>query len=195
MDVQMPEMDGLESTRAIRRDIANEQQPRIVAMTANAMEGDREACLAAGMDDYISKPIRLDQLELVLKHTTARAELQRQTPVVDREALARLIESLGGKDSPGVVNLLDTFFANGPKLIADMRAAVAASDATSLTRAAHTMKSTAATFGGGPLSEAARQLEASARAGSVPGSALDAIAALDELFGQTEAAIRRWLEG
>jgi CheY-like chemotaxis protein len=61
MDVQMPELDGLEATRKIRK-LANAAQPHIIAMTANAMEGDRQLCLSAGMDDYISKPIRVDEL-------------------------------------------------------------------------------------------------------------------------------------
>jgi CheY-like chemotaxis protein len=61
MDVQMPELDGLEATRKIRK-LTNAAQPHIIAMTANAMEGDRELCLSAGMDDYISKPIRVDEL-------------------------------------------------------------------------------------------------------------------------------------
>jgi CheY-like chemotaxis protein len=67
MDVQMPEMDGLEATRQIRKRLPAERQPRIIAMTANAMQGDREACLEAGMDDYISKPIRVDELVGVLE--------------------------------------------------------------------------------------------------------------------------------
>jgi PAS domain S-box-containing protein len=67
MDVQMPEMDGLETTRVIRREFPSERQPYIVAMTANAMQGDREACLAAGMDDYVSKPIDVKELHRVLE--------------------------------------------------------------------------------------------------------------------------------
>ena len=73
MDVQMPEMDGLEATRRITArwpDAA--QRPRIVAMTANAMQGDREECLAAGMDDYVIKPIRVDALVQALNKVAAR---------------------------------------------------------------------------------------------------------------------------
>ncbi len=62
MDVQMPEMDGLEATRHVRRELPDWRQPRVIAMTANAMQGDREMCLAAGMDDYVSKPIRIEEL-------------------------------------------------------------------------------------------------------------------------------------
>ena len=72
MDVQMPEMDGLEATRRIVQRWPD-KRPRIVAMTANAMQGDREECLAAGMDDYVTKPIRVDVLVDALLGATARA--------------------------------------------------------------------------------------------------------------------------
>ena len=74
MDVQMPEMDGLEATRRITRKLPAESRPRIVAMTANAMQGDREICLAAGMDDYLTKPIKVDQLAEALIRVPARKE-------------------------------------------------------------------------------------------------------------------------
>jgi CheY-like chemotaxis protein len=73
MDVQMPEMDGLEATRRIvARWPSPDQRPHIVAMTANAMQGDREECLAAGMDDYVTKPIRVDALVQALNQVPAR---------------------------------------------------------------------------------------------------------------------------
>ncbi|MFO1398068.1 MAG: GAF domain-containing protein [Burkholderiales bacterium] len=74
MDVQMPEMDGLEAARRINARFPNGQRPRIVAMTANAMQGDREMCIAAGMDDYITKPIRVERLTEALAHTPARED-------------------------------------------------------------------------------------------------------------------------
>ena len=74
MDVQMPEMDGLEASRRITKRWKPQARPRIVAMTANAMQGDREMCLAAGMDDYVTKPIRVDQLVKALEQVTPRKD-------------------------------------------------------------------------------------------------------------------------
>jgi CheY-like chemotaxis protein len=67
MDVQMPVLDGLDATRVIRRSLPADRQPRIVAMTAEAMAGDRDRCLAAGMDDYVAKPVRIAELQAALK--------------------------------------------------------------------------------------------------------------------------------
>ena len=74
MDVQMPEMDGLEAARRICARWGADERPRIVAMTANAMQGDREMCLAAGMDDYLTKPIRVDRLVAALGEVSARGD-------------------------------------------------------------------------------------------------------------------------
>ena len=82
MDVQMPEMDGLEASRRITAKWKVQERPRIVAMTANAMQGDREECLAAGMDDYVTKPIRVDELVRALSVSTGNP--QAVSPVRDR---------------------------------------------------------------------------------------------------------------
>ncbi len=75
MDVQMPEMDGLEATHMIRTNFPHHRQPHIIAMTANAMQGDREACIAAGMDDYVSKPIQVKELQSALERTPKKQSL------------------------------------------------------------------------------------------------------------------------
>jgi len=74
MDVQMPEMDGLEAARRICAQWQAARRPRIIAMTANAMQGDREQCLEAGMDDYITKPIRVEHLVEALQQVQARED-------------------------------------------------------------------------------------------------------------------------
>ncbi|RZL88975.1 MAG: response regulator, partial [Variovorax sp.] len=74
MDVQMPELDGLDATRQICTLLKAPQRPHIVAMTANAMQGDREMCMAAGMDDYLTKPIRVDRLVEALNSVPARKD-------------------------------------------------------------------------------------------------------------------------
>ena len=106
MDVQMPEMDGLEAARRICRQWPRERRPRMIAMTANAMQGDREACLAAGMDDYIAKPVRLSDLEAALRSNSAagktRSEEARMSPAIDWDVVTSLRELQSGSSDLGL---------------------------------------------------------------------------------------------
>ena len=80
MDLQMPEMDGLEASRQIRRRLSPERQPKIIALTANAMQGDRELCLAAGMDDYISKPVKMHEISAAIRRQFGQAAKTAKPP-------------------------------------------------------------------------------------------------------------------
>ena len=175
MDVQMPEMDGLEATRQI---IARwgDGRPRIVAMTADAMQGDREKCLEAGMDDYVTKPIRTPELIAAMQATDRRDgpdpvdEGEAPGPAVatlDRDALARLADSMGDEDPSFVVELLDEFATEAPAMIVELTEAASRSDASEAHRIAHTLKSNAATFGATTLSELCRTLEGQAKDGNL----------------------------
>jgi PAS domain S-box-containing protein len=174
MDVQMPEMDGLEASREIVRRWPAGRRPRIIAMTANAMQEDRELCAAAGMDDYVAKPIRVEELVGALERSRPRRETSGAAPVaaprrdeVDGSALERLSASMG---SAFVVELIDTFRDDARELIAELRRAGAASDLDALRRAAHSLKSTSETLGAAGLGALARDLEATARAGRLDGT-------------------------
>jgi CheY-like chemotaxis protein len=76
MDLQMPEMDGLEASRRIRRTLPAERQPKIIALTANAMQGDREICLDAGMDDYISKPVKMHEIVAAIRRQFSKQKIE-----------------------------------------------------------------------------------------------------------------------
>jgi len=172
MDVQMPELDGLDASRRICERWTPEARPRIVAMTANVMPEDREACFAAGMDDYVAKPIRTDDLARALGHVRPLAAVDgdgaRGTRVdLDASAVANLRE-LGGDEF--VEEVVDTFLADAPALLATLRTAHAAGDAEELRRAAHTLKSNGQTFGAARFSELCRDLEERARQGELAGA-------------------------
>jgi CheY-like chemotaxis protein/HPt (histidine-containing phosphotransfer) domain-containing protein len=178
MDVQMPEMDGLEATRRIVERWPGER-PQIVAMTADAMQGDRERCLEAGMDEYLTKPIRTDELVGALREASIRtdeltsmgAQATGVGPAgaVDRAVLERLVESMGG-DPEFVAELLETFSTDAPELLESIRGGIAAGDADTVRRAAHTLKSNAATFGATELASLGGELEAAAREGRLTGA-------------------------
>jgi PAS domain S-box-containing protein len=173
MDVQMPELDGLEATRRICARWPRNQRPRIVAMTASAMQGDREMCIEAGMDDYLSKPIRVEELAAALSRSQSisaedePAELATlPEEVIDRSALEQLVESFGG-DRAFLNELLDAFLDDAPEQIAAMQTALSVGDSDTLRRAAHSLKSPSASFGATALAESCRQLEELATAGNL----------------------------
>jgi CheY-like chemotaxis protein/HPt (histidine-containing phosphotransfer) domain-containing protein len=173
-DVQMPEMDGLEATRRIIERWSGDR-PRIVAMTAEAMAGDRERCLAAGMDDYITKPIRVDELVAAIEHTPRRGSAPLRTTdgaggngsgdsEIDTTVLSRLSEGTGG-DAGFVQELIDQFLTDAPQLVVAARNALKSGNVDDLRRAAHTLKSNAATFGARRLADSSRAVEEAARNG------------------------------
>ena len=166
MDVQMPEMDGLEATRRIRETWPAASQPRIVAMTANAMAEDRVECLAAGMDDYLAKPIRVEELIAALERCAAASAPDVPTTELDPAALARLKASLGSQFAM-LPKLIDAFSADGARQLQTAREAHAAGDAATVRRAVHSLKSNAANFGAMALSDLAKQAEDLAKAGEL----------------------------
>ena len=162
MDVQMPEMDGLDATRRIRA--MDLPQPFIVAMTANAMQGDRELCLAAGMDAYISKPIHQAELAAALQMVKPLEggvpAKEAATSVIDKKIYHALVETIGADFIGEMVN---AFVEEGQEFLATLKNALAASDVERFRRAAHSLKSDAATFGAMDLSNMAKELELMAR--------------------------------
>jgi signal transduction histidine kinase/DNA-binding response OmpR family regulator len=200
MDVQMPEMDGLEASREITRRWP-EGRPRIVAMTANAMQGDRDVCLAAGMDDYLSKPIRVEELVAALERSIAReldatraeaplgltdhpaAAERPSAQTLDQAAVQRLRVEMG----PDFFDeLRSTFVENLRELVTTMQRALGEKDVDSVRRAAHSLKSNAASFGALTLSTLARDLETLVKSGSLDGAA----PRIERLAGECERVAR-----
>ncbi|MEA2686870.1 MAG: hypothetical protein QOE93_2065, partial [Actinomycetota bacterium] len=175
MDVQMPKMDGLEATRRIRREWPDARRPWIVAVTANAMQGDREACLAAGMDDYLTKPIHLDALTEVLVRAAAGVDREdgatgegpgvtpvapeRVEPALDGAVLGRLREALGDDALPLIAELIAAFLRETPPLLDAVQAGIDRGRADEVRRAAHSLKSSSAAVGAKALSASCRALE------------------------------------
>jgi CheY-like chemotaxis protein/HPt (histidine-containing phosphotransfer) domain-containing protein len=169
MDVQMPELDGLDATRQICERWPEGTRPHIVAMTANALPEDREACFAAGMNDYVAKPIRAEELVAALKRAKPLASGSAAVGYVnlDDDAL-RSLRDLGGDEFLGEV--IDAFLADAPALIATLRDSVEAKETEELRRAAHTLKSNGATLGAEEFAGLCRTLEQRAKDGALEGA-------------------------
>jgi PAS domain S-box-containing protein len=165
MDVEMPEMDGLEATRRIHQRWPRERRPHIIAVTANAMQGERELCIQAGMDDYIAKPIHIDELTEALSRAPRRPGAPPPVPAVDDAVVIRLVASLGEQGRGSVAALLETFLGHMPGQMATLTTALERDQLEEVRREAHTLKANAAAFGAVRLSELCRELEAAAKAG------------------------------
>jgi signal transduction histidine kinase/DNA-binding response OmpR family regulator len=173
MDCQMPQLDGLEAARQIR---ARKIPVRIIAMTANAMAGDRDECFAAGMDDYVTKPVRLDALAAALdrwreaSRNSARPdpapvwEPDDTTPAVSDKEIAQLLRESGGAE---IGELAAMFEEEGPRIFNVIAQALENSDADALRRAAHELKGACANFGAHRLHALCHAVEEHARARNV----------------------------
>jgi CheY-like chemotaxis protein len=215
MDVQMPEMDGLEAARRITQRWAADQRPRIVALTANAMKTDREACQAAGMDDYLSKPVQAKELQASLtrcgqwvlerSRRPVQAAIQSERPAqsdpivdmgdaIDPAVLADL-RQMRDRGAPDVFkDLLALFRADAPPLLSAMRTAVAEGDAQKLKASAHSVKGAAANLGARTLAALCAELEKIGRDGSVQGTEA-LLAELEPQFQRVCATLEAEMRG
>ena len=234
MDMQMPEMDGLTATRQIGQEFLNSDRPHIIAMTANAMQGDREECLLAGMDDYISKPIRVEELIQALRKCQSQGagetgrrgdgetgrrgdeeqslipiwseetEVQLESctsgllqlpapehpiPAIDPMLLQSFREMIGENADSILVEMIDCYLEDAPKLVSALISAVDQGDAKQLRACAHTLKSSSLTLGATTLSNLCKELEVISRAGNTEGGA-DKVLLLKAEYERVQAALQ-----
>jgi two-component system sensor histidine kinase/response regulator len=169
MDIQMPEMNGWEATRAIREsEKATGEHIPIAAMTAHAMKGDEERCIAAGMDDYLSKPIRIPELLAVVDKIGNRKAAARGMEVASkgRIDLAAALDRLEG-DRELFDEMTHLFIQECPRAMEEIRRAIGTQDAKVLERHAHSLKRSSANLGAVGVSRAAGALEECARSGNL----------------------------
>jgi PAS domain S-box-containing protein len=187
MDVQMPEMDGFEATAAIRaQEAASGTHVPIIAMTAHAMKGDRERCLAAGMDGYVSKPLLADALYAAVENSPTSAGATSTSPLPEILAFdpQGMVEHFG--DDAGLASeVIGVFLESCPAWFDEIRSSLAAGDATRLRNVAHTFKGAVSHFGSSTCHKLAEQLESQGHSGKLAEAAVT--------WGALESALRRLL--
>lgn len=171
MDAHMPEMDGVEATRHIRAEISPEHQPYIIAMTADVIQTSRERYFAVGMDGYISKPVKIEELVQVLAKSKPAQALQpepqeeakapeKSKNAIQRSVINEWIGLIG--DGPSVGNVMEVYLTDSPHLLEGIDQALEEKDWSTLRENAHAMKSSSATMGAIRLSSLLETLERSA---------------------------------
>lgn len=200
MDCQMPEMDGYEATRHIRRQEAQRGSGRtpIVALTAHALSGDREKCLAVGMDDYLSKPLKPAELiATLIKWLEAK---QKQIDVEKSPKEVRMmqlinwehLEEITGSDVEFQAELFQEFMGQMPALLSQLGTALESADAATFGRVAHTIKGSARSIGADPLAEEAYKLEQMGKSGDLS-CAHEALQKLRESWRALQAYLQEFV--
>jgi len=192
MDCQMPEMDGFEATAEIRRREAVQTNGRripIIALTAGAVEGDREKCLAEGMDDYVTKPFSLDQLERALRRwLPAECKAQTGAPCIDLQVLERMRALRGNGGTDLVTRIISVYLKDAPGRLRSLQEAVAQGDTVAMGRTAHAFKSASANLGAASLAKLCQRMESLGRASST-GGADGLLAEIDAEYAQVAAEL------
>lgn len=161
MDCQMPEMDGYEATGELRRREGAETRTPVIAMTANAMEGDRERCLAAGMDDYISKPVKIPDLIRVLAQWT---------DPIDSKVIASLRELT--EDPAAIDQIIVEYAKSAGESVRGLRAAVERGDSAAMKAHAHKLKGSSGSIGARRAADLCRRVESALSRGAAPDVAM-----------------------
>jgi len=162
MDLHMPVMDGLETTRTIVKTVEPSRRPKIIAMTADAMSGDREKCIDAGMDDYISKPVRLEGLRDTLQHFGEMILEEKKLnhhETSNHAMYLRLKELLEQTDGEFMTEFLQTYPSQCEEIIVQLRQAWQQSDLKQIVFAAHKLRGLALSFGADSLAELCKTVE------------------------------------